>query len=1347
MPFPRTPGTPGTAGEGRTPLPSPSLEAAAATATIRWAGSRVDVAPLSLPSPEHELMDPLRGFTVSIPGTHDQPLPSLRGSPIIPRVAPKGSFWEGTQDVYTLDGQKAPHPPENAPVPVPPTPGSSAPAASFRTVPRRAPIPPATAPIPHSRVVEAAGDYFSDARNVHQHAHAASRLRNAISPSNSSEGSGGPEAGSGGASSAPAITGTPPPLQRRLTDPEHVAFLDEAANAQRTSPSTNDPAQSQSATYAALSLAVVPGLDRRTKEEREYTALGFLVPPQPPDEEERRKALYRFNVMHTARDVNFDRIAHLSKLVFKTKMVYISLVDAAEQWFKAESGLGVPSVARDVSFCGHCILQRGDEPMIVLDATRDWRFQRNPLVMGPPHIRFYAGAPLRTHDGHNIGSLCVIDDVPWTEFTPRQRHTLKEFAAIVMRELELWRDKIQLRIRDRIQTSMEHFTRECLEMDTNEPDSMNRVYDRAAKLVKRTLDVEGALVLDISHLELMEITDDNGKPSILFHGDPYGPTSAPTSSSAPNPPVPGAPNGTQANQTLLHRKYEFGSIPPLPVLGSAETAVDPDQRARGLTAIEHAKLSDFLVNYPDGKIYEGLVPLCFRHMLPNNIQYAMIVPVWSIDKNCFVLLLAYTTDLSKHYLEGYELQYLRAIGVIILSSMLKRRMQLADKAKSHFISNISHELRTPLHGILAAAELLGDTRLSGTQSSFLHTVQACATSLVETVNHVLDFTKLSGAKNAHAQPEQPIRHGHMDLITLVEETTENCFIGQQARAMGEIGSVYAPSALAEDDSTPAALTKRKWARVETVVDIGLRKKGWNVLIERGGIRRVLTNLIGNSLKFTSDGFVQVSLRESQEPAGRGMIRVELLVTDTGKGISKDFLKNQLFHPFSQENPMQSGTGLGLAIVNSIVRSESVNGKVDVWSVEGQGTEIKVSFDAEVLPADDSRCGENPAAELDVLGSASVSLIGFDQEHRGQALVREVIKTYLRDWWDFDVKDENDLGNILIVNEDFLFVRELVRQRDVGRPVILLSAVRGDQKVSAVCDAYERMGGLIAVVFKPGGPTRLLKALRLCLNDLDIRRRGQVPRSTSENLIHTVQSMPVESRDFAAVLGSSSPLRIRPPGSATRPNFARSRTDSGDLRLEGRPPPPPLRPESSLSDEDKYIPGPLGQHEDEPTAESPGSPQSMVSIGNGGVMVRSAVTSATSMRKARVLVIEDNPINRRVLGSYLSKRGHQYFEAFDGQDGVDRFNIQPVWFFDVILVDMSMPRLDGVETTTEIRHIETERRRSSSEGAGKASTIFALTGLATAEDKRRAFNAGVDGYLVKPVSLKSLDEVFSNLGFA
>lgn len=98
--------------------------------------------------------------------------------------------------------------------------------------------------------------------------------------------------------------------------------------------------------------------------------------------------------------------------------------------------------SRNCSFCAHAILQDSDEPFVVLDALKDWRFAGNPLVVGEPHIRFYAGSPLRTSDGYNLGSLCIIDDKPWIEFNPRQRHTLREFARVVMREMELSRDTV-----------------------------------------------------------------------------------------------------------------------------------------------------------------------------------------------------------------------------------------------------------------------------------------------------------------------------------------------------------------------------------------------------------------------------------------------------------------------------------------------------------------------------------------------------------------------------------------------------------------------------------------------------------------------------------------------------------------------------------------------------------------------------------------------------------------------------------------------------------------------------------------------------------------------------------------
>lgn len=173
-----------------------------------------------------------------------------------------------------------------------------------------------------------------------------------------------------------------------------------------------------------------------------YTKLGWLPAPLPPNELARRKALYRYGILHTAPDVNFDRLAHMTKLVFSTKIVLIALIEGDKQWHKSEAGLGSNEANRISSFCSHSILSPDDEPLVVLDASQDWRFAENPQVVGPPNIRFYAGAPLRTSDGHNIGSLCIIDDKPRSEFPPRSRLILKELAAVTVREMELWKDKV-----------------------------------------------------------------------------------------------------------------------------------------------------------------------------------------------------------------------------------------------------------------------------------------------------------------------------------------------------------------------------------------------------------------------------------------------------------------------------------------------------------------------------------------------------------------------------------------------------------------------------------------------------------------------------------------------------------------------------------------------------------------------------------------------------------------------------------------------------------------------------------------------------------------------------------------
>lgn len=152
------------------------------------------------------------------------------------------------------------------------------------------------------------------------------------------------------------------------------------------------------------------------------------------DEEGRLSALHRYDVLDSEREASFDRVAALVRTVFGVPISTISLIDAKRQWLKScIEPLGIES-PRELSICSHTIRTR--VPLLIPDTFADERFAQNPVVIGPPYIRSYLGAPLETPDGYNIGSLCVMDTVP-RFFTPRQIEMLKSFAAIVVDELEL----------------------------------------------------------------------------------------------------------------------------------------------------------------------------------------------------------------------------------------------------------------------------------------------------------------------------------------------------------------------------------------------------------------------------------------------------------------------------------------------------------------------------------------------------------------------------------------------------------------------------------------------------------------------------------------------------------------------------------------------------------------------------------------------------------------------------------------------------------------------------------------------------------------------------------------------
>ncbi len=157
--------------------------------------------------------------------------------------------------------------------------------------------------------------------------------------------------------------------------------------------------------------------------------------PLPHDENLRLRALEEYAILDTESEAVFDDLVAIAAAVCDTPICLISLVDPDRQWFKAKLGLETSETSRDDAFCAHTIL--GDSTMIVPDALDDERFDHNPLVVGDPHIRFYAGSPLITPEGYRLGSLCVIDRRP-RSLTTEQLALLDRLARQVSALLQ-WR--------------------------------------------------------------------------------------------------------------------------------------------------------------------------------------------------------------------------------------------------------------------------------------------------------------------------------------------------------------------------------------------------------------------------------------------------------------------------------------------------------------------------------------------------------------------------------------------------------------------------------------------------------------------------------------------------------------------------------------------------------------------------------------------------------------------------------------------------------------------------------------------------------------------------------------------
>lgn len=185
-------------------------------------------------------------------------------------------------------------------------------------------------------------------------------------------------------------------------------------------------------------------------------------PALPANEDERLAALQSYDILDSDPEEAFDDLVAIAAGICKVPMAVVSLIDRDRQWFKAKLGVDADETSRDVAFCAHAI-HDPDHVMVVPDAREDDRFRDNPMVTGDPNVRFYAGAPLKSSEGHALGTLCVIDDQP-RDLDPAQLAALEALSRQASRVLELRRAakalKLQLEERGWYEQQLLHYQTE-----------------------------------------------------------------------------------------------------------------------------------------------------------------------------------------------------------------------------------------------------------------------------------------------------------------------------------------------------------------------------------------------------------------------------------------------------------------------------------------------------------------------------------------------------------------------------------------------------------------------------------------------------------------------------------------------------------------------------------------------------------------------------------------------------------------------------------------------------------------------------------------------------------------------
>lgn len=687
-------------------------------------------------------------------------------------------------------------------------------------------------------------------------------------------------------------------------------------------------------------------------------------------------------------------------------------------------------------------------------------------------------------------------------------------------------------------------------------------------------------------------------------------------------------------------------------------------------------------------------------------------------------------------------------------------------------------------------EFLHETAVSAYQEGLFTSIETCGKTLLDTIDHVLDYAKINKLRKGSASRKRASQRvgqkkdhvgsivgltTNFDLAALVEEVVDAVTAGHVFRRSHQVTGpdqdAYGVALAGMGTAVPVQVSPKQQSEPVVILDIAPRHN-WFVRTQPGALRRIVMNLLGNALKYTDAGFVSVTLQVESETEEQ--IKVRFRFVDSGRGMSLEFQRTRLFAPFSQEDPFSTGTGLGLSIVRQIV--EAHDGNISVTSAQYVGTEVDVTMTLPVVGKVSGKPTLDPPSES-TQGTTICMVDPFSltkntrsplctAEAKGLEDLKDTLRETCEGWFGMKVVDEPGKAQ-----PDFLLLpmipttaQELLKYYHesswlkITAPLIALCSNTGEasQFRNKIAGSLLDHGIEAIPITQPLGPRKLASAIekfkeehyrnkqRIVLGRKEsdpeaIRRERDMLRR-----VHEAQVAEQEKCEKQASTDPPSPEQTKAPLPRRPGPSALIQMEAIEENQEG--PSEPLE-----SPTQNMILARIAAENS--SLRSRSAPPLCLTLGSEGDSTTDRGRSVTNSAHPRILLVDDNAINLQLLVMFMKKQGlpyatasngllalETYQEAFSPPQAPDapaaaatasRHTTKPLPPFTHVLMDISMPVMDGLTSTRKIREFEAEK------SIAPPSTIIALTGLASAEAQEDALTAGINEFLVKPVKFGEL----------